>query len=117
MAARIADAHLVISRSGASTVSEIAVIGRPAILVPYPHALDHDQAANAARLRQRAAPKVHPQSTLSTRSACAELIGGVIDEPRAAGDHGGGAEVGRQAGRHALARRPDRGYCVGQDGC
>jgi len=38
----------VISRSGASTVSELAVIGRPAILVPYPHALDHDQAANAA---------------------------------------------------------------------
>jgi UDP-N-acetylglucosamine--N-acetylmuramyl-(pentapeptide) pyrophosphoryl-undecaprenol N-acetylglucosamine transferase len=38
------------SRSGASTVSEIAAIGRPAILVPYPHALDHDQAANAAAL-------------------------------------------------------------------
>ncbi|MFC6491308.1 glycosyltransferase, partial [Nitratireductor sp. GCM10026969] len=50
MAERIAAAHLVMSRSGASTVSEIAVIGRPALLVPYPHALDHDQAANAAAL-------------------------------------------------------------------
>src|SRR5262249_26392916 len=43
--ARIAQAHLVIARSGASTVSELAVIGRPAILVPLPHALDQDQAA------------------------------------------------------------------------
>ena len=50
MAERIAAAHLILSRSGASTVSEIAVIGRPALLVPYPHALDHDQAANAAAL-------------------------------------------------------------------
>ena len=40
----------MISRSGASTVSEIAVIGRSAILVPYPYALDHDQAANAQAL-------------------------------------------------------------------
>lgn len=50
MPARIAQAHLVIARSGASTVAELAAIGRPAILVPYPHALDHDQAKNAARL-------------------------------------------------------------------
>ena len=65
MAARIAAAHLVISRSGASTVSEIAVIGRPALLVPYPHALDHDQAANAAALAAAGGAEVHPQSTLS----------------------------------------------------
>ena len=45
--ARIAAAHLVVSRSGASTVAELAVIGRPAILVPLPHALDQDQLANA----------------------------------------------------------------------
>src|SRR6266545_4021768 len=47
---RIASAHLVIARSGASTVSELAVIGRASILVPLPHALDQDQAANAAVL-------------------------------------------------------------------
>ena len=45
--ARIAAAHLIISRSGASTVAELAAIGRPAILVPLPHALDQDQLANA----------------------------------------------------------------------
>ena len=48
--ARIAASHLVIARSGASTVAELAAIGRPAILVPLPHALDQDQLANATVL-------------------------------------------------------------------
>lgn len=47
---RMADAHLVISRSGAGSVAELAAIGRPAILVPLPHALDQDQHANAGVL-------------------------------------------------------------------
>jgi UDP-N-acetylglucosamine--N-acetylmuramyl-(pentapeptide) pyrophosphoryl-undecaprenol N-acetylglucosamine transferase len=49
---RMADAHLVVARAGASTVAELAVIGRPAILVPLPHALDQDQLANATVLMQ-----------------------------------------------------------------
>ncbi len=49
---RMAAAHLVISRSGASTVAELGVLGRPAILVPFPHALDKDQLENATRLEQ-----------------------------------------------------------------
>jgi UDP-N-acetylglucosamine--N-acetylmuramyl-(pentapeptide) pyrophosphoryl-undecaprenol N-acetylglucosamine transferase len=48
--ARMAAAHLVIARSGASTVAELTAIGRPAILVPLPHALDQDQSANAGVL-------------------------------------------------------------------
>ncbi len=48
--ARMASSHLVISRSGASTVAELAAIGRPSILVPLPHALDQDQFANAGVL-------------------------------------------------------------------
>jgi len=48
--ARMAASHLIVSRSGASTVAELAVIGRPAILVPLPHALDQDQRANAGVL-------------------------------------------------------------------
>ena len=80
MAARIAAAHLVISRSGASTVSEIAVIGRPAILVPYPYALDHDQAANAAALADAGGAEVHVQSSLTTERL-AELIGSALDDP------------------------------------
>jgi UDP-N-acetylglucosamine--N-acetylmuramyl-(pentapeptide) pyrophosphoryl-undecaprenol N-acetylglucosamine transferase len=50
--ARMAAAHLVVSRSGASTVAELSAIGRPAILVPLPHALDQDQLANAGVLAE-----------------------------------------------------------------
>jgi UDP-N-acetylglucosamine--N-acetylmuramyl-(pentapeptide) pyrophosphoryl-undecaprenol N-acetylglucosamine transferase len=50
--ARMAAAHLVVSRSGASTVAELSAIGRAAILVPLPHALDQDQFANAGVLAE-----------------------------------------------------------------
>jgi len=49
---RMAASHLVVSRSGASTVAELSAIGRPAILVPLPHALDQDQRANAGVLME-----------------------------------------------------------------
>ncbi len=80
MAERMAAAHLVISRSGASTVSEIAVVGRPALLVPYPFALDHDQAANAAALATAGGGMVLPQSTLSSEDLAA-LLDSLIDDP------------------------------------
>src|SRR4029077_14077938 len=48
--ARMAASHLIVSRSGASTVAELSAIGRPGILVPLPHALDQDQRANAGVL-------------------------------------------------------------------
>ena len=50
--ARMAASHLVIARAGASTVVELAVIGRPSILVPLPHALDNDQLRNATTLAE-----------------------------------------------------------------
>lgn len=80
MAQRIADAHLVISRSGASTVSEVAVIGRPAIFVPYPHALDHDQAANAMAMAATGGAEVHLQATL-TPQRIADLITSRMEDP------------------------------------
>ncbi len=47
MPQRIAASHLIVCRSGASTTAELTVIGRPAIMVPLPGALDQDQKANA----------------------------------------------------------------------
>jgi UDP-N-acetylglucosamine--N-acetylmuramyl-(pentapeptide) pyrophosphoryl-undecaprenol N-acetylglucosamine transferase len=79
LAQRMAAAHLVVSRSGASTVSEIAVIGRPALLVPYPHALDHDQAANAAALEKAGGAEVHRQDSLSPERLSA-LIGAMMED-------------------------------------
>lgn len=78
MAERIAGAQLVICRSGASTVSELAVIGRPAILVPYPYALDHDQAANAAAIAAKGGAKVIAQAELT-----AERLAGILAEAMA----------------------------------
>ncbi|TRL37499.1 undecaprenyldiphospho-muramoylpentapeptide beta-N-acetylglucosaminyltransferase [Rhizobium straminoryzae] len=80
MAERIGAAHLVISRSGASTVSEISVIGRPAILVPYPYALDHDQAANAAALVRAGGADVVLQAELSPEKL-AGMITAAMREP------------------------------------
>jgi UDP-N-acetylglucosamine--N-acetylmuramyl-(pentapeptide) pyrophosphoryl-undecaprenol N-acetylglucosamine transferase len=80
MPARIADAHFVISRSGASTVSEIAAIGRPAMLVPFPHALDHDQAANAAALAAAGGCDVVRQAEL-TPERLASIISAAINQP------------------------------------
>ena len=47
MAARLAAAHIVVARAGASTVAELGVIGRPALLVPLPASIDGHQRANA----------------------------------------------------------------------
>lgn len=80
MPARMADAHFVISRSGASTVSEITVIGRPAILVPFPHALDHDQAANAAALANAGGGEVVRQADLSPERL-AQILQAAMNEP------------------------------------
>jgi UDP-N-acetylglucosamine--N-acetylmuramyl-(pentapeptide) pyrophosphoryl-undecaprenol N-acetylglucosamine transferase len=100
MARRIADAHLVMSRSGASTVSEIAVIGRPALFVPYPYALDHDQAANAAALAGSGGAEVHPQSTL-TAERVAELLDALMNAP---GRLAAMASAAKSAGRPDAAR-------------
>jgi UDP-N-acetylglucosamine--N-acetylmuramyl-(pentapeptide) pyrophosphoryl-undecaprenol N-acetylglucosamine transferase len=62
---RLARAQLVICRAGASTTSELAAAGRPALLVPYPHAMDDHQAANARALAAAGAASVIPQSALS----------------------------------------------------
>ena len=78
--ARIANAHFVISRAGASTVSELAVIGRPAMLVPLPHALDQDQAANAAFLTQAGAAETVRQNDF-TQTFLTQRLAELIEKP------------------------------------
>jgi UDP-N-acetylglucosamine--N-acetylmuramyl-(pentapeptide) pyrophosphoryl-undecaprenol N-acetylglucosamine transferase len=77
--ARIAGAHLAIARSGASTVSELAVIGRPSILVPFPFALDQDQASNAAHLAAAGAATVIRQSDFTPQWLAARLAADFAD--------------------------------------
>ena len=80
--ARMAAAHLVVARAGASTVSELSVIGRPSVLVPYPHALDQDQAANAALLAQTGAATVIRQPEF-TPDALAAIWRAALGHPAA----------------------------------
>jgi UDP-N-acetylglucosamine--N-acetylmuramyl-(pentapeptide) pyrophosphoryl-undecaprenol N-acetylglucosamine transferase len=81
MASRIASAHFVVSRAGASTVSELAAIGRPSLLVPYPHALDHDQALNARTLEASGGARIVEQSALSPQRL-AEILDEAITDPQ-----------------------------------
>jgi UDP-N-acetylglucosamine:LPS N-acetylglucosamine transferase len=73
--ARMAAAHLVISRSGASTVAELSAIGRPAILVPLPHALDQDQLANAGVLEAAGGAICIAQADFTAERLNAEIAG------------------------------------------
>jgi UDP-N-acetylglucosamine--N-acetylmuramyl-(pentapeptide) pyrophosphoryl-undecaprenol N-acetylglucosamine transferase len=77
---RIAESHLVVARSGASTVAELAVVGRPSILVPLPGALDQDQAANGASLGALGAAVVVPQAEFTPERLAGE-IAARLDDP------------------------------------
>jgi UDP-N-acetylglucosamine--N-acetylmuramyl-(pentapeptide) pyrophosphoryl-undecaprenol N-acetylglucosamine transferase len=95
MPARLAKAQLVIARSGAGTVSELMAIGRPAILVPLPHALDDNQTPNAQILERAGAGWCVAQSALTP-----EKLAGMIKLAFSDGD-----DLARRAARaHALAK-------------
>jgi len=71
--ARLARAHLAICRAGASTVAELAAIGRPALLIPYPHATDDHQTANARAFAGAGGGWVMPQSSLTPDTLASRL--------------------------------------------
>jgi UDP-N-acetylglucosamine--N-acetylmuramyl-(pentapeptide) pyrophosphoryl-undecaprenol N-acetylglucosamine transferase len=60
MPRRLAEAELVVCRAGATTLAELAAAGRPAILVPYPHAADDHQRLNAEAVRDAGGAVVLP---------------------------------------------------------
>ncbi|HLJ22363.1 MAG TPA: glycosyltransferase, partial [Stellaceae bacterium] len=78
--ARLARAQLVIARSGASTVAELTVMGRPAILVPYRYAADDHQTANARALEAAGAAWVMSE-TAFTADALAQRLTVLMNEP------------------------------------
>ena len=101
--ARIAAAHLVIGRAGASTVSELAVIGRASVLVPFPHALDQDQAANAAALASSGGAVVVPQPEF-TPERLAAILRGALAAPEKLAAQAAAARVDRRPRRRRAAR-------------
>ena len=82
--ARLAGCHLAICRSGASTVTELAALGRPAILVPYPHSLDDDQTANARAMERAGAAWLMAQPAFTAQSLAATLSR-LLQDPAALG--------------------------------
>ncbi|MDB5496190.1 MAG: murG [Phenylobacterium sp.] len=73
MATRLGAAHLVIGRSGAGSVCEFAVAGKPAILVPLAIALDDDQGQNAKLLADAGGAEVARESQLTVQSLSGAL--------------------------------------------
>ncbi len=98
---RLARAQLVICRAGASTVAELAAIGRPALLVPYPHATDDHQAANARAFAEAGAGWVIPQAGLSAPALTTILA-------ERLGDAEGLADASEQARRFACDDAAER---------
>lgn len=92
---RIATSHLVISRSGASTVAEVTAIGRPAVLVPYPHATDDHQAANAHAVDEVGGGWLIPDEAFTAESL-AHRLRTLLDMPRSLQN---AAEAAKSAGR------------------
>jgi UDP-N-acetylglucosamine--N-acetylmuramyl-(pentapeptide) pyrophosphoryl-undecaprenol N-acetylglucosamine transferase len=94
---RLAAAHLVIGRAGASTVAELATVGRPSILVPYPYAADDHQTANARAFAAAGACIMLPHASLS-----AERLGTLLAELLQAP-----ARLSEMAAAARAAGRPD----------
>ncbi len=78
---RLARAHLVIGRAGASTVAELAAVGRPSILVPYPFAMDDHQTVNAEIYAEAGATWHMPQDVF-TADGLAERVTAMISQPQ-----------------------------------
>ncbi len=76
MAAAYAQADLVICRAGAMTVAELAAAGVASLMIPYPHAVDDHQTANARFLSDRDAALLIPQSQLDAQGL-STLLGGL----------------------------------------
>jgi UDP-N-acetylglucosamine--N-acetylmuramyl-(pentapeptide) pyrophosphoryl-undecaprenol N-acetylglucosamine transferase len=101
--ARMAASHLVVSRSGASTVAELAAIGRPSILVPLPHALDQDQFANAGVLEKAGGALRLTQDAFTPQRLAAEIAALAAAPQRLAAMAAAARSIGRLNAADRLA--------------
>lgn len=73
MASRLAETHLFIGRSGASTIAELTAVGRPAILVPLPIATDDHQAVNAREMVKAGGARAIRQSGFTPKELAKQI--------------------------------------------
>ena len=108
MPAKLADAHLVIARSGASTIAELTAAGRPAILIPYPSATDDHQTANAREMTKAGGARTIPQTEF-TPDVLARQIEVLAADPQALANAASRAlSVGRPHAARDLADLVER---------
>jgi UDP-N-acetylglucosamine--N-acetylmuramyl-(pentapeptide) pyrophosphoryl-undecaprenol N-acetylglucosamine transferase len=103
IAGRLATAHLVVARAGAGTIAELACAGRPAILVPLPHAIDDHQQANARALAEAGAAIVMPQATLTSAALAGQLVALLSDQRGLARAAASAAKLARPEAARRLA--------------
>ncbi|MGB0505971.1 MAG: undecaprenyldiphospho-muramoylpentapeptide beta-N-acetylglucosaminyltransferase [Pikeienuella sp.] len=108
MPRRIADAHLVISRAGASTVSELTAIGRPSVLVPFPSAMDDHQTANAKPLADVGAAVLAQEAGLTGEGLAGHIHAILTDPTRAANMAAAARKLGRPDAAADLAGLVER---------
>ena len=101
--ARLASNHLVVSRSGAGTVAELAAIGRPSILVPLLGAIDQDQFANAGVLAKVSGGLRIPQTEFTSDRLAAEISALAAEPQRLAAMAAAARSVGRLDAAERLA--------------
>ncbi len=99
---RLARAHLLISRAGASSVAEITAVGRPAILVPYPYAVDDHQTANAHAMDEVGAGWLIPNEAFTPETLAAR-VNALFDLP---------ATLEKTAASARAAGRADAAACL-----
>ncbi len=103
MPERMAAAHLVIARSGASTCAELTVMGRPSALVPYPFATDDHQSYNARVLADSGAALTMPQPIFTPANLAREMEALVAAPARLSGMAAAAKAMGRPHAAEAMA--------------
>jgi len=105
---KLADAHLVVGRAGASTIAELTAAGRPAILIPYPAATDDHQTANARDMTKAGGARTIQQTNF-TPSVLARQIEAMAADPVALNNAAARAlSVGRPHAARDLADLVER---------
>jgi len=100
---RMAEAHLVIGRGGASTICELAVIGRPAIIVPLPSAMDDHQTYNAKFLADIGAAVALKQRDVTAKKLAEHLSAFFSDPAKLDAAAAAARSLGRPDATRALA--------------
>ena len=101
--ARLASNHLVVSRSGAGTVAELAAVGRPSLLVPLPGSIDQDQFANAGVLADAGGAVRIVQAEFTSERLAADITALAAEPARLAAMAAKARTVGRLDAAERLA--------------